>query len=80
MHDTWQAWLPAAYLPILQSSHQQNSLPKSQYAMHQREQLRSKHQVQQMENQKEISKASQENESLLTVPAESKKYATRRKK
>ena len=46
--------------------------------MHQREQLRSKHQVQQMENQKEISKASQENESLLTVLAESKKYATRR--
>ena len=36
--------------------------------MHQREQLKSKHQSQQMENQKEVSKTSQE--SLLTVPGE----------
>ena len=34
------------------------------------EQLKSKLQAQQMENQKEVSKTSQENESLLTVPGE----------
>ena len=38
--------------------------------MHQREQLISKHQAQQIENQKEVSKTSQENQSLLTVPGE----------
>ena len=38
--------------------------------MHQREQLKSKHQAQQKENKKEFSKTSQENESLLTVPGE----------
>ena len=36
--------------------------------MHQREELTSKHQSQQNENKKEVSKTSQENESLLTVP------------
>ena len=46
---------PAAqYLPILQSTHQQNSFLKSRYAMHQREQLKSEHQAQQMENQREV--------------------------
>ena len=38
--------------------------------MHQREQQRSKHQAQQMENKKEVSKTNQENKSLLTVPDE----------
>ena len=38
--------------------------------MRQRKQLKLKYQAQQMENQKEISKTSQENESLLTVPVE----------
>ena len=38
--------------------------------MHQREQLKSKHETQQKENKKEVSKTSQENESLLTVPDE----------
>ena len=51
----------AQHLPILQLPHQQNSLLKSQYAMYQREQLKSKHQAQQMEHEKEVSK---------TVPGE----------
>ena len=38
--------------------------------MHQREQLKSKHETQQKENKKEVSKTSQENKSLLTVPDE----------
>ena len=38
--------------------------------MHQRERLKSKHQAQQKENKKEVSKTSQENESLLTAPGE----------
>ena len=62
---------PAAQnLPIEQSPLQQNSLLKSQYFMHQREQLKSKYQAQQMENHREVSKTSQENESLLTLPGE----------
>ena len=38
--------------------------------MHQREQKKSKHQAQKMENEKKVSKTIQENESLLTVPDE----------
>ena len=38
--------------------------------MHQREQVKSKHQAQQIENQKDVSKTSQENEPLLTAPGE----------
>ena len=47
-----------------------NSLLKNQYDIHQREQLKSKHEAQQKENKKEVSKTSQENESLFTVPGE----------
>ena len=62
---------PAAqHLPILQPTNQQNSILKSQYAMHQREQLKSNHQDQQKGNKKEVSETNQENESLLTVPGE----------
>ena len=62
---------PAAqHLPILQSPNQQNFVLKSQYAMHQREQLKSNHQDQQKGNKKEIFKTDQENESLLTVTSE----------
>ena len=62
---------PAAqHLSILQSPNQQNSVLKSQYAMHQREQLKLNHQDQQKGNKKEIPKKNQENESLLTVPGE----------
>ena len=43
--------------------------------MHQREQLKSKHQAEQMENQKEVSKTSLEKESLLTLPGERSYYA-----
>ena len=60
----------AQHLLILQSPHQQNSHLKSQYVMHQRKQPKSKHQAQQMVIQKEVSKASQEKEFLLTVPGE----------
>ena len=43
-----QCQQPAAlHLPILQPTNQQNSVLKSQYAMHQREQLKSNHQDQQ---------------------------------
>ena len=38
--------------------------------MHQRETLKSKHQARQMENRREVSKTSQENEPLLIVPGE----------
>ena len=62
---------PAAqHLPILQSPNQQNSVLKSQYAMHQKEQLKSNHQDQQKGSKKEVFKTNQENESLLTVPGE----------
>ena len=67
-HQTQYQQPAAQHLPILKSPNQQNSLLKSQYAMHQREELKSKHQSQQKENKKEVSKTSQENESLLTVP------------
>ena len=46
------------YSPVLQSPHQQNSLLKSQYAMYQKEQLKPKHQAQQIKNQKGVSKTS----------------------
>ena len=58
------------HLPILQSSNQQNSVLKCQYAMHQQKQLKSNHPAQQNGNKKEVSKTNQENESLLTVPGE----------
>ena len=58
------------HLPIQQSPLRQNSLLKGQYAMHQRETLKSKHQARQMENHREVSKTSQENEPLLIVPGE----------
>ena len=62
---------PAAQnLPIPQPTNQQNSALKSQYAMHQREQLKSNHQDQQKGNKKDVSETNQENESLLTVPGE----------
>ena len=38
--------------------------------MHQKEQLKSKHEAQKKENKKEVTITSQENESLLTVPGE----------
>ena len=38
--------------------------------MHQREQLKSKHQAQRKEDKKEVSETSQEIESLLTAPSE----------
>ena len=53
-----------------QTNHQQHQLkyqqlaaqhPPSQYTMHEREQLKSKHQAQQMEKKKEVSKTIQEN-------------------
>ena len=58
----------AQHLHILKSSNLQNSVLKSQYAMHQREQLKSNHQDQQKGNKKEVSKTNQETESLLAVP------------
>ena len=58
------------YLPIVQPTNQENSGLKSQYAMHQREQLKSNHQDQQKGNKREVSETNQENESLLTVPGE----------
>ena len=62
---------PAAqHLPILQPTNQQDSVLKSQYAMHQRVQPKSNHQDQQKGNKKEVSETNQENESLLTVPGE----------
>ena len=46
----------AQHLTILQSPNQQNPALKSQYAMHQREQLKSKHQAQQKENKEKSPK------------------------
>ena len=52
---------PAAqHLPILQSPNQKKSVLKSQYAMHQREQLKSNHQDQQKGNKKGVSKTNKE--------------------
>ena len=48
---------PAAqHLPILQSPNQQNSVFKSQFPIHQREQLKSNPQTQQKGNKKESRK------------------------
>ena len=69
-HQSQHQQPTAQHLPILQSPNQQNSVLKSQYAMHQREQLKSNHQDQQKGNKKEVSKTNQENESLLTVPGD----------
>ena len=46
-HQSQYQQSAAQHLPILQSPNQQNSFLKSQYAMHQREQLKSNHQDQQ---------------------------------
>ena len=69
-HQSQCQQLAAQYLTILQSPNQQNSALKSQYAMYQREQLKSNHQDQQKGNKQEVSKTNRENESLLTVPGE----------
>ena len=69
-HQSQYQQLVAQHLPIIQPTNQQNFVLKSQYAMHQREQLKSNHQDQEKGNKKEVSETNQEKKSLLTVPGE----------
>ena len=62
--------LHTIYLSYNHQTSRKFNVLKSQYAMHQRGQLKSKYQAQQKENKEKVSKMSQENESLLNVPDE----------